>query len=81
MQVIVPNNQTFYNSIEFFNFRHYFSGGEEGFIEGAMEIYPVKKKDANGDYHDNVNAKVFTQWFKKLIEILDGTNRKYIIVG
>lgn len=55
-------------------------GGEDGFIPGAMKVYPVKKKDASGDYHDNVNSEEFTKWFKNLIEQLNASGNKYLIV-
>lgn len=57
------------------------TGGEDGFVPGALEIWPVKKNDASGDYHDNVNADVFIAWFKKLLQILTATGHSYMIVS
>lgn len=56
------------------------AGGEDGYIEGAMQVYKVSKRDVTGDYHDNVNADVFIKWFENLLDILDRTGHKYIIV-
>jgi len=49
----------------------YSVGGYDGFIPGAMKVYPVKKQDANQDYHDNVDAATYTRWFTNLLDILD----------
>lgn len=45
-----------------------------------MSVFPVKKKDVRGDYHDNVDAKFYINWFKNLLDCLDKTGKKYIIV-
>lgn len=56
-------------------------GGEDGFVEGAMEVFAVHKKDATGDYHDNINAESYIKWFKKLLALLKATGEKYLIVS
>lgn len=57
------------------------AGGEDGFVEGAMEVFPVHKRDAQGDYHDNINSEAYTKWFRKLLDMLRPTGHKYIIVS
>lgn len=46
-----------------------------------MEVYKVAKKAVADDYHENVNADVFIKWFKNLLDILDATGKKYLIVS
>lgn len=81
------HNHYYFAILELHQFVHHrnicfksLQGTEDGFIDGAMEVYPVKKKDASGDYHDNVDAATFMKWFTKLLNSLDATNEKYLIV-
>lgn len=46
-----------------------------------MEVFPVAKKNAKGDYHDNVNSEFYIKWFENLLNKLDETGEKYIIVS
>lgn len=41
----------------------------------------MHKKDVTGDYHDNINADVYLEWFKNLLSELRKTGEKYIIVS
>ena len=38
------------------------AGGEEGWIEGAELVFQSKK--STGDYHDEMNAERFEEWFR-----------------
>jgi len=41
-----------------------------GTVPGATTVYSVKKGSVAEDYHENVNAKVYMTWFKKLCQLL-----------
>lgn len=43
-------------------------GSEDGFVEGGLHVFESKKQ---GDYHQDMNAEVFENWFKNIIEKLD----------
>jgi transposase len=45
-----------------------------------MLVYDVKSKDAKLDYHGNVDGEIFMKWFCKLLDKMDKTGKKYIIV-
>lgn len=42
-------------------------GSEEGFVEGALNVFESKKQ---GDYHQEMNAENFEDWFLKTIDKL-----------
>jgi hypothetical protein len=39
-------------------------------IHEAMLIYPVSAKQAEGDYHGNVDAETYMRWFRTLLNAL-----------
>lgn len=42
-------------------------GSENGFVEGGLLVFESKK---DGDYHKDMNANVFEEWFAKILDIL-----------
>lgn len=53
---------------------------EEGVIKKSVLVYKVKKSDVASDYHENVNSQTFERWYKDLLDELDSTGEKYLIV-
>jgi hypothetical protein len=45
------------------------AGGEGGWIEGVMKMWVVKKNATSKDYHNNVNHKIFFEWFNWVCSI------------
>ena len=45
-----------------------------------MRVYPVAKKKASVDYHDNVNGEVYVQWFTNLLEGLKDKGPHLIVI-
>lgn len=56
------------------------TGGKDGFVPNMMEVYKVSKRKADGDYHSNIDAKHYEAWFTRLLDELDKTGKKYLIV-
>lgn len=52
------------------------AGNEHGFINGASLIFSSKSKSA--DYHDSMNADMFTKWLKE--KLLPNLKQKSVIV-
>lgn len=44
-------------------------GSEDGFVSNAFHIFESKKN--TGDYHDEMNAKSFEEWFQKILPELE----------
>lgn len=42
-------------------------GSDDGFVEGGLHVFESKKQ---GDYHQDMNAEVFENWFKNILEKL-----------
>lgn len=43
-------------------------GSEDGFVEGGLHVFESKKQ---GDYHKEMNAEVFENWFSIILDKLD----------
>ncbi|CAG7667467.1 unnamed protein product [Allacma fusca] len=56
------------------------AGGENGFVDGMMDVYAVSKKDAAGDYHDNINNESYMKWFQRLMKTLEGLGPHIIVI-
>ena len=42
-------------------------GSELGFVDGGLLVFKGTKTT---DYHEEMNAKVFEQWFQKVLQLL-----------
>ncbi|XP_035716534.1 uncharacterized protein LOC110841924 isoform X1 [Folsomia candida] len=56
------------------------AGGEDGFVPGAMKVYPVSKKKVQMDYHANVNGVAYMAWWKDLNQKIKDNYGPCIIV-
>lgn len=43
------------------------AGGENGFVPGALYLGCKNLKEASADYHSDMNAEVFENWFKNIL--------------
>lgn len=43
-------------------------GSDNGFVEGGLHVFESKQQE---DYHQDMNAEVFENWFKNILEKLD----------
>ena len=43
-------------------------GSEDGFVEGGLNMFESKKQ---GDYHKEMNADEFENWFREVLNKLD----------
>ncbi|XP_047019342.1 uncharacterized protein LOC126053827 [Helicoverpa armigera] len=43
-------------------------GSEDGFVEGGLNMFESKKQ---GDYHKEMNAEEFENWFREVLNMLD----------
>ncbi|CAG7827108.1 unnamed protein product [Allacma fusca] len=55
-------------------------GGENGFLEGMAEVYPVTSASVKADYHENVHGENYYKWFQKLMNTLDGKGSHLIVI-